>query len=199
MRLPWQWHSPLSSSGGGWGYFDKKKTQQKPTIHSSSPLVVHRGVALLTSQVLRMDLVHFFLPNTFLAGEEKGRGWGVRHFQLMIISACVESCGSAARLHFMGKSVSHHCVLRSCQTLTRLEAVVFVCVESRRRWFPQSSTVRGRIQTPLEPLRWKQAARQTLQVSICLSGLILLIHPMVAESWFWFCQWWFLAWPSQQC
>lgn len=43
-------------------------------------------------------------------------------------------CGSAAQLRFMGKSVSHHCVFRSCQTLTSLVdccALLCMCVCAR--------------------------------------------------------------------
>lgn len=38
---------------------------------------------------------------------------------------CESKVCVAARLRFMGKSVSHHCVLTGCQTLTEL--VVCVC------------------------------------------------------------------------
>ena len=51
------------------------------------------------------------------------------------VCLCVsQKCGSAAaRLHFMGKSVSHHCVLSGCQTLTGLVGCVCVCVCVRAR------------------------------------------------------------------
>lgn len=53
-------------------------SEKKTTIHSSLSLpaasVVHRGVALITSQILRMDLVDFFFPNTFQTGERKRGG-----------------------------------------------------------------------------------------------------------------------------
>lgn len=121
--------------------------KQLPFTALQPPSVIHRGVALITSQILRMDLVDFFVRNTFQSGEEKGRGWGGRHFQPKIISVCVcvsQKCGSAAQLHFMGKSVSHHCVLSGCQTLTGLVGccavcVLELCVESRRCWFQRAA------------------------------------------------------------
>lgn len=57
---------------------------------------------------------------------------------------CVsQKCGSAAQLHFMGKSVSHHCVLSGCQTLTGLvDGCVcggVLSVRNRRCWLQREA------------------------------------------------------------
>lgn len=118
--------------------------QEKLHSQRYPPSVIHWGVALITSQILRMDLVNFFIPNTFQAGEGKGRGWAGRHFQPDSVSVCVcmsQKCGSPAQLHFMGKSVSHHCVLSVCQILTGL--VGCCVVENRRCWFQRAAQEEG--------------------------------------------------------
>lgn len=75
---------PLLQWDGGRGILQEK-------LHSQHypPSVIHWGVALITSQILRMDLVNFFIPNTFQAGEGKGRGWAGRHFQPDSVSVCL--------------------------------------------------------------------------------------------------------------
>lgn len=43
----------------------------------------------------------------------------------VFVGVCLTQKCVTAQLHFMGKSVSHHCVLASCQTLTRLVVCVW--------------------------------------------------------------------------
>lgn len=171
MRLPWKWHPPPPSSllqlGGGRGYFRGKTYHSLPPfLLLFSPLVVHWRVALISSQILRLD---FFAPNTSQAGEEKGRGWAGRHFQPEIASVCLcvsQTCGSAARLDFMGKSVSHHCVLSGCQTLSGLVgccARACVCLWSCVELLvSQSSTGRSRVQIVFEASKGKSGRSTNL-------------------------------------
>lgn len=71
----------------------------------------------------------FWSLTPFRAERERGGDEEGRHFQLLSVSVCVsQKCGAAARLHFMGKSVSHHCVLSGCQTPTGLVGCCGVCV-----------------------------------------------------------------------
>lgn len=56
--------SLLHLGGGGGG-----DTSEKLPFTALPLTIVHGGLAVITCQVLRMDRVDFFIPNTFQSGE----------------------------------------------------------------------------------------------------------------------------------
>lgn len=186
--------------------------EKKTTIHSfpPPPSIVLRGVALITSQMLRMDLVDFFVPNTFQTGEEKGRGWGGRHFQpVECFSVCLcESkvwvCSSAT---FYGKvSFPPLCPQRlpdtdrACSLCMCVCVWSSVCVENRRCWFQRAAQEEAEFRSCWS--LWGEGS-SSKSASVRLSLWTGFVFPSCGcgelTSCFWFWAWRFPAWPSQWC
>lgn len=139
-------------------------TSEKTTIHSPPPialLVNGPPWSCSDNQPNSQDGSCRIFRSQHLS-DRRGKGAGMRRkafsaLECFNVCLCVsQKCGSAAaRLHFMGKSVSHHCVLSGCQTLTGLVGCVCVracvCGEQTLLVSESSSTGRGRVQIALEP------------------------------------------------
>lgn len=198
----WGCHSnnipPLSSSEVGAGdTLEKQKSNSHLALFLSGP---QRSC----SDILSTFFCALLFPNTFQSGEEKGWGWslwggGGRHFQLMIISACV--------------CLSHK--LWVCSLATFSGKVCFpplrssplpdpdgarrrsVCMraEIRRCWFQRAATGRGRVHIVSEV---KVKAGCAFKCPSVLSGMVLLFHLLVLEGFFGFWAWRLPAPPWQQ-
>lgn len=172
-----------------WGQGRLCKNKKSCSCLAPPSSVVHSGVALSFSLFIFIFLngscVLFLLllSNTFQSGEEKGWGWRGRHFQLMIISACV--CVShklwvCSLATFYGKvSFPPLCssLLPDPDRARCFRAPSeWMRAEIRRRWFQSAATGRGRVHVVSE-----------VEVK---AGCALSI-PLPFLEWFWFYVSWF--------